>query len=601
MRKFIQFKPRLHWLMAGAIAVAFSTTFIHSALAEEEQPAQVGVEITGRGEPVNGDDDPAEFVSIHVDGGQMRQVLNSFAMQANRNIVLGPEVTNDTVTIHLNNVQWDNALDVILKPYGYGYRQVGEAIVVGELGRLKALETIEPLQSRVYQLRYLDTGDVKDIIEGQLSPRGKMSIITARGQKGWKDLGQKSRRRAQGSGGSLDMRSREKDEQVRSKTIVLTDVPSVLDNVAETLAKIDKQPNQVLVEARFMEVNEDVLRDIGAQFGVGWNNAGTALGFNQRVFNNEPSSFNPVSQTLSGAGSSESPDLTGGPTALLGSAFLDALLSSGSPFAPTNLAQLIELDNFLDSQIPASQAGSILDTGGQFFGLGSIDNVSMELYINLLEEDEDTKTLSAPKVLTLNNQEAAIVVGTRYPIISSTTSSGPEATKSERLEYYESVGIQLNVVPQICADGYINMVVRPSVTEIIGFNGINDYPIIKTRDTETQILAADGETVVIGGLLEERLAEGLFKVPFLGDIPILGRLFRRETKDTMTIDLLIFLKATVVSEENYDIILEGNDEEPVVIEVSDEAMLETEELVTVEASAKTEEPLSTADMLSELE
>lgn len=96
------FNRRLHWLMASAIAIALCATFTPSASAQDEQV-----------QAVNGEKVPAEYVSIHVDGGAMRQVLNSFAMQANRNIVIGPEVTNDLVTIHLNNVQWDNALDVI--------------------------------------------------------------------------------------------------------------------------------------------------------------------------------------------------------------------------------------------------------------------------------------------------------------------------------------------------------------------------------------------------------------------------------------------------------------------------------------------------------
>lgn len=557
-----KFTPRTAWkpqVLSKAIALVLSLLIVPGAFAQEATNTMAQTT-------------PAEYVSIHVDNGNMRQVLNTFAMQANRNIVLSPEVTNSTVTIHLNNVQWKNALDVILKPYGYGYREVGDTIVVGELSKLQTLETVEPLQSRIFELRYLDANDVNGIVEGMLSPRGSFNIITIEGQKGWKDLAGKVNRYGNPGSSSLEMRSRQ-DAQFRSKTIVVTDVPSILDSVGATLDRIDKMPRQVLVEARFMEVNEDVLTDIGAQFGIG----GEGVGINQRMFNIEPSTFNPQSESLSGSGGAETPLLDGGPTAL-----------------------------------GTAQASAILDTGGQLFGVGRIGDIDMELYINLLEEDVDTKTLSAPKVVTLDNQEAAIVVGTRYPIIRSqynTYSSNSSVedsnnVKSETLEYYESIGIQLNVVPQICADGYIKMVVRPSVTEIIGERGINNYPIIKTRDTETQVLAYDGETIVIGGLLEERETTGQIKIPFLGDLPYIGRLFRRDTTDTRTIDLLIFLKATAIDEGNYDIILEETEEEVAEVIILDEATREAVMIIEGTEPAlvvmeEEESPMNDADALPE--
>lgn len=458
---------------------------------EEEHPPPVTVTLGAN----NAQGAPSDHVSVQVDGASIRQVLNAFAIQTKRNVVIGPEVIAENVNIHLTGVRWDEALEVILKPYGFGYRMVGDTIVISRLDNLAILETVEPLQSRVYELRYLDAGDVKDILQAQLSPRGSMNIVTARGQKGWKNLTRGSSRN-QGGGTTMEMREREgQNDQIRSKTVVVSDVPSVLNRVAETLEKIDRMPRQVLVEARFMEVNEDFLRDIGVEMGGSFEIDGNPLGAASQFFTDNPNAFGAMSSTL-------------------------------------------------------DTDGAKPDSYGQITAVGG----NWELFISMLEEDEDTETLSAPKILTLNNQEAAIVIGTRYPIISSetTSSTSQDPTISEDLEYYESIGIQLNVVPQICADDYINMVVRPSVTEITGFVGNNDFPIIKTRDTETQILVANGETIVIGGLLEDRTTEGVFKVPFLGDIPLLGRLFRRDTKDTRTVDLLIFLSATIIDEDNYE-------------------------------------------------
>ncbi|MBC8206068.1 MAG: secretin and TonB N-terminal domain-containing protein [Kiritimatiellales bacterium] len=510
MRNPIQSKRLSKKLLLILPGVIFLMTLgsIYGQTLDAEPTAQDPVVNTG------------ELVSIQVDGGTIRQVLNAFAMQTKRNVVIGPEVTNDVVTIHLTDVQWDNALDVILKPYGYGYRVVGNAIVVGELTRLKALETVEPLQSRVYELSYLDAGDAREIIEAQLSPRGRMSIITARGQKGW-DFGSAQRRATSRSGSTLEKRVRMDNDQAKSKTIVINDVPSVLDRVAETLEKIDKMPQQVLVEARFLEVNEDLLRDIGMQMGGSFEIDGNPIGIAEQFFEAEPNSFGQLSE-----------DVTG--------------------------------------KMPLTTFGQITADGGNW-----------NLLISLLQEDEDTKTLSAPKILTLNNQEATIIVGRKFPIIESDVSGGGNTDSvTVSLDYYENIGIQLNVVPQICDDKYINMIVHPSVSSIESFVSagvgsvgatnnvpLAEYPIIKVRDAETQILVANGETIVIGGLLEERETDGVFKVPFLGDIPVLGHLFRRDTKDNSTIDLLIFLTATIIDSENYDDILEKNHGmQPIVVE-----------------------------------
>ena len=107
--------------------------------------------------------------------------------------MIGPDVTNDVVTIHLTEVRWNNALDVILKPYDYGYREVGNTIVISRLDKLAALQAVEPLETRVFTLKFLDAGDVQEMLEEQLSARGSMSIMKSRGQKGWEFAAQKQK------------------------------------------------------------------------------------------------------------------------------------------------------------------------------------------------------------------------------------------------------------------------------------------------------------------------------------------------------------------------------------------------------------------------
>ena len=419
-----------------------------------------------------------DYVSIQVDKGSMLQVLNAFALQTGRNVVVGSEVISEGVNIHLNHVRWDEALEVILKPYGFGYRKVGDTIVVSKLDQLAVLSAIEPLETKVFNLKYLDASDVQDVIKGQLSTRSGATcrVAAARGQKGWQ-FASASGKGSSSSGSAMGKLQRtggpDGTDQVKSKTLIVTDVPDSLARVTEVLAEVDKIPRQVQIEARFLEVNHGLLRDIG----LDWNYHNGTVNVGQKFSSIVPGVFD----------SSLHPNLAVDP--------LNAL------------------------------------------GFASFDDSTLSVYIRMLQEDKDTKLLSAPRILTLNNQEATIIVGQKYPIIKSDVSSGTgSGTTSTSLDYYENIGIQLNVVPQICVDGFINMIVHPSVSSIIGFasgktsgivtnNSLTEYPIINTREAETQIMLKNNETIVIGGLLEDRKAYGESKVPFLGDIPLTAHPF----------------------------------------------------------------------------
>jgi type II secretory pathway component GspD/PulD (secretin) len=403
-------------------------------------------------------------------------------------------------------VRWDDALEVILKPYGFGSRKVGDTIVVSKLDKLAALEAVEPVETRVFSLRFLDAADVQEMLAKQLSTRGTMSIMTARGQKGWEFASRSGSQYAQKGStlGKLERADRI-DEQVKSKTLIVTDVPSSLSRIAAVLDELDVVPQQVLVESRFLEVNHTLLKDLGLDF-----------------------------------------------------TYTKSDYSIGQLFSGVTPAGVFD---------PATTAFWPVDLNPNAFAAKTAG--SLQGAIRALQQDGDTKELSAPRILTLNNQEATIIVGQKYPIIESNVSgSSGDSTVSTTLDYYENIGIQLNVVPQICDDGHINMIVHPSVSSIVDFKSgrvstgsssnataLTEYPVINTREAETQILLKNKETVVIGGLLQDRLTTRQSKVPFLGDIPLLGLLFRRDTTSTDTIDLLIFLSATIVDKNNYDSII----------------------------------------------
>jgi type II secretory pathway component GspD/PulD (secretin) len=191
-----------------------------------------------------------------------------------------------------------------------------------------------------------------------------------------------------------------------------------------------------------------------------------------------------------------------------------------------------------------------------------------EIILHALEEDVNTNILSAPRVLTLDNQEAAILVGYHTPILSSTlaapTVAGQEATVTQTLDYYQEIGIRLNVVPQVNEEGYINMLVHPSITSStssvqatnqVGSGAANkvttSYPIIDVREAQTQVLIKDGETIVMGGLLKDVKGKETIGIPFLSKIPFLGVIFQRQTDDIQKVDLLIFITARIVKEGDF--------------------------------------------------
>ena len=499
------------WMMVSLVVLLAGGFMIASAVAQGEEP---GVAVT--------EEVYTDTVSINVEGGKLVQVLSAFARQTGKSIVIGPDV-EAVVNVHLTDVPWQDALDVILKPYGYGYQQVGEAIVVNGLDKFQTVEMQEPLASRVFHLKYLDAAAVKDMIQAQLTSRGNWSALTIRGQRGWAYDG--TSRTSSGASGTLDRRQRAGVEdtrvleglKLRSKTLVVVDTSSVIEKIDAMLREVDIRPIQILIEARFVEVSTDFMKDVGVEFGTGPN--ATQVPGVQPVVLEGGGNLVGVGARQTGGGvkpASFSPQ-----TALRGTAPYQAGLS-------LMFQQLTDL---------------------QF-----------EVLLHMMEEDVRANLLSSPRVMTLNDQEATIMVGTKYPIIESSTSGGQSDSVSTSLDYYENIGIQLNVIPQICDNHSIRMVVNPKVRTLIsttsgktgeqGNISLTEYPILSTREAETHILVQSGETVVIGGLLEDQESKTVLRVPILGSIPIIGRLFRREAVDTRKMDLLIFLSATIIEEEN---------------------------------------------------
>ena len=453
----------------------------------------------------------SENVTLDFKEADIRNVLKIISYKAGVNIVTSPEVIGN-VSIRLVDVPWEKALDVILKTYGFGYEKQGNIITVAPIDKLTAqkkqeveLAQVQPTVTEVFNLKYIDAMDAKKALEPQLSPRGRITVLEMTGQAGW-EFG----------GSEMGKRKRVNEEKMtRSKVLIVSDIPPALDKLREVIGQIDIIPQQVIIETRIMEVSRDKLKDIGFDWGTGQDGA--------------------TSTTLSPV-----PVKTSGGIALSQIAG-HVLGTQVTPSVFSPLASSISPDN----------------TGLKVL-FQKLTGTQFEVMLHMLEEDVHTNTLSAPRIMALNNQEAAILVGTRYPILKQdTTSSSSSATVTTvSLDYYQDIGIQLNVVPQIGTNNYINMVVHPAVTSFTQFLGGNNntiarYPIIDTREAETRILMKDGDTVVIGGLLKDVKSKSRQGVPFLSKIPLIGLLFSRDTTDTGKLDLLVFISAHIVKEGEF--------------------------------------------------
>ena len=449
----------------------------------------------------------SQNVTLDFKEADIRNVLKIISFKAGVNIIATPEVIGN-VTIRLVDVPWETALDAILKTYGFAYDKEGNIITVAPIEKLTSqrkqeveLAQVQPTVTEVFDLKYIDAQDAKKSLDPLVSPRGKITVLEMTGQAGW-EFG----------GTELGKRKRLAEEKKsRSKILIVSDIAPALDKMKEVIARLDVIPRQVVIETRIMEVSRDKLRDLGLDYGTG-----TAGAHDYDV----------------------------APT--------DLTLSKNTTIAGRNLASEFTPGKFNPIEGVTNFAGTYPYQGGLEVLFKKLTGAKFEVILHALEEDAHTNTLSAPRIMALNNQEASILIGTRYPILKTdTTGAGTTAVTTVTLDYYQDIGIQLNVVPQISSNNYINMVVHPAVTDYVSTLGTNAYPIIQTREAETRILMADGETVVIGGLLKDVKSKETIGIPFLSKIPIFGGLFRRDIKDDSKIDLLIFITARIVRENTF--------------------------------------------------
>ncbi len=418
-------------------------------------------------------------ISLDFQDADISNVLRLIADVSGLNVVLGEDVKGK-ITLKLQNVPWDQALDIILKSKGLGQLREGNVIRVdtnANIAKLqedeaKAKESLikaEDLSTRIVSVNYTKAQSLSTTLKKSLSPRGDITV----------------------------------DES--TNTLIIKDIPKNLDEVSRLVKILDRQTPQVLIEARVVVATTTFARDLGVQWGAA---AANQSGNNRfGLFAGPAGDFGSGTSVLTGP-----PE--GPPTELLpASGFAVNLPASGT----------------------AGPLGNLGFTFGKFIGRP----VTLDLRISAGETTGDTKLLSSPKVVTLDNKEAVIQQGESIPF-ETVSQSGTQTQ-------FIDATLNLTVTPHITPDGSVIMKVKATKNAIGTFRSARTgAPSIDKREATTEVLVKDGETTVIGGILETSQSKSIEGVPWLKNIPILGWLFKRQSKSETNNELLIFITPTIV-------------------------------------------------------
>jgi len=425
-------------------------------------------------------------VDLDFHDADIHNVLRLIAEVGNVNIVTGDDVSG-SVTVRMRDVPWDLALETVLQARGMGMVRSGNLIRVAPLAVLqRELEARIRAMEAARDVAPLETRVVPLSYNeaGQVQPQVER-LLTDRGSV------------------TVD---------AYTNTLILQDIADVLDNVESLVRVLDRQTPQVLIEARIVEASSTYSRDVGIQWG------GDVA---QSTQTGNPTGLRfPNSWSLAG-GASTGADATGG------------LNPFGRPGSTSN-----QSPNFLVNLPAAVGSGA----GGAIgLNLGSVGgNVNLSARLSAAEASGTVRIISSPRILTLNNAEAHISQGTLIPYSQFSALGVNTAFREAKLE--------LRVTPRVSADGTVLMAIKITRDEP-DFSRVSARgdPTILQREAETVLIVPDGSTAVIGGIYTRTTSRNRRQIPFFGDIPVLGALFRnRQVRDERS-ELLIFLTPRIVN------------------------------------------------------
>jgi type IV pilus assembly protein PilQ len=433
----------------------------------------------------------------------VRTVLQLIAEESNLNIVASDTVTGN-VTLRLINVPWDQALDIVLRAKGLDKRRDGNVVWVApqkeiadyEQAKEDARIAIDNRAEMVTEYVPINYGNAEDI--------AKLLTDESKTSQGGGGTGSATQQR-----GFLSARGSISFDR-RTNTLLIIDIPSRVNEIKRLISLLDKPVDQVLIEARIVIATESFARELGAKFGIAGNK--------DNVFFNGNVAAN---------------------TATANSFATTAQQNRANP--PPPVPAIPTITKALNVNLPVVDAAGSLALS--ILNAGYI----LDMELSALQEEGRGEVISNPRIVTSNQKEAVIRQGQEVGYVTINQQQGAGAAAIPNVQF-KDVLLELKVTPTITNDGrvFLNMAVKKD--EIDGFvqSGIGDVPQISKREVNTAVLINDGQTVVIGGVYEFRDRSDMTKVPWLGDLPIIGNLFKQRGKSREKAELLIFVTPKVM-------------------------------------------------------
>jgi type IV pilus assembly protein PilQ len=463
-----------------------------------------------------------EKVSLNFQNIPLRELLHVFADITNFNIVVSDSVSGN-VSLRLNDVPWDQALEIVLKQKGLAMRKNGNVLWIAPADELAAREKMEmdarqamtdyePLRTEAFQLNYQKANDVLTTLYGGL-PRG---VVLPAGLKSKPVLSER---------GSVVA-------DQRTNKLFVTDTPSKLNEIRALISAIDISVRQVLIEARIVEADDSFSKSLGVRVGVG----------DQRGLDTGHKIAGSDNWSYGIAGSQEYVNYhIQSPTPLMtwqnnGQLTYDTSATTANGNGTTSMMGNVSGgSNLVNLGIP-NAAGQIALA---LFNSSKTQLLSLEL--SALESDGKGKTISSPRILTADQVKASIEDGQEIPYWSASSSG------ATTVEFRKAV-LSLNVTPQITPDGKVLMHLEVNKDSPNPSYSTNYGIAIDTKNVKTDVLVDNGGTVVIGGIYINKESNTVTKVPLLGDIPILGALFRQRDRTTSRSELLVFITPKIIND-----------------------------------------------------
>jgi type IV pilus assembly protein PilQ len=381
------------------------------------------------------------LITMDFKDADVRDVIKVIAIASGVNMIIGKDV-QASVTISLKDVPWEKALDVILRTYNFTYKKEENLIRIMTFEKVKQEEREIPLITKIIYLNFADVKDMKATLTKSVSDRGSIEI------------------------------------DARTNSMIITDIPTKVEELEKIAKKLDTRTPQVLIEAMLVDVK--LTKD--DQLGINWK-----------------------------------------------------ILSIDKPESQFGVEE-----NFIEQ--PQAVMNAISTPSINLGFLKRIGAYGIDGLVSAWVRDSKATVLASPKIVTLDNQTAKIEIKSQVAYTETTTST--ESSSALSTTQFKDVITSLEVTPHITKEGFISMNVRPK-QEFVE-DTVNNQPQIATRSAVTNVLVEDGETIVIGGLRKVAEDTNIQKVPLLGDLPLIGRLFRRKEVNKENTELVMFVTPRII-------------------------------------------------------